>query len=398
VSNVLDRPRSAVRPSAARLDPTASLWLRGALAAAWAVAVGVACLIVLSLVVWAADSSSTASAGGATRFAVQLWLLAQRTPMRIPSGGALTIPPMALTVLVGLLVARGAAIVARGGECDDARQGATIVAAVTLPYAVLATVLAAVAPSSSLRPSVGAAFVCAAIVGGVGSAIGVARGAGLFGLAWRSLPAAARGSLDAAGCAAGVLVSAAVLLTIGATFAHTQELGTVVDSYRGGAGEFSMILLSVLYVPNAVCFAFGYLVGPGFAVGAGTSVAYGGVHLAAMPAFPLLAAVPTGQSPWQITAVFVAAVVGAGALAGQRIVRRPDLDLSARLRRAGSAGAIVAVGAAVLAGFSGGPSGPGRLSTVGASPWQVGLFAGAEIAVLAAAVVLIRHAVTAVRH
>jgi hypothetical protein len=148
-----------------------------------------------------------------------------------------------------------------------------------------------------------------------------------------------------------------------------------------------MALLSVLFLPNAICFAVGYITGPGFAIGAGSSVTYGGAHLGAMPAFPLLAAVPHGPAPWPVIGLFAAAVAGAGVVAGWRILRRAGLDLAHQLRLAFAAGGIVGVGAAVLVGFAGGPAGPGRLAAVGPSPWQVGLLVAAEVTVPAAAVI-----------
>jgi len=360
-----------------------SVWLRGALAAGWAVAVGLASLVVLVLIVWAADSQSTASAAGAMRFAGQLWLLAHRSPVRTSAGGALVIPPLILTVLLGLLVARGAAILARSCGAVDAGVLRRIVAAVALPYAVLATILAAVTSSTSLRPSIGAAFVCAALIGGISAAIGAARAAGLLPSAWRAVPVEVRAALDAAGVAGVVVVAAATLLALGSMFAHLHRFGSIVGSYNGGPGEVAMVLLSLLYLPNAVLFGVGYISGPGFAIGAGTSVMYGGVHLGAMPAFPLLAAVPSGRAPWSVTAVFIAAMVGAGILAARRILRAEGLDLREQLRRALFAGAGFGIVAAVVVGFAGGPAGPGRLGAVGPSPWQVGFLTAAEIAVVA---------------
>lgn len=392
VSNVLDRPHPRpARAAAARNDLIASIWLRGVFAAGWAVAVGIASMIVLALVVWAADSKSTASAGGAMRFAVQLWLLAHRSPLRIPAGGALTIPPVVLTVLVGLLVVRGAAILARTVNPVDMSGLGRIVAAVTAPYAVLATILAAVARSSSLRPSIGAAFICAGLIGGAAATIGAVRGAELVRPAWRSVPVRLRGALEAAGASGAVVVGAATLLAIASLIAHVHGFGSAIGAFHGGPGEFSMTLLSVLYLPNAVCFAVAYIVGPGFAIGSGTSVAYGGVHLGAVPAFPLLAAVPTGPAPWQIRVVLIAALVLAGVAAGLRIVRRAELDIREQLRRALLTGAVFGTVAAIVVGFAGGPGGPGRLGAVGPSPWQVGLITTAEISLVAATFVGVRH-------
>ena len=53
------------------------------------------------------------------------------------------------------------------------------------------------------------------------------------------------------------------------------------------------------------------------------------------------------------------------------------------------AAAVLGLGAAVLVAFAGGPSGPGRLSAVGSSPWQVGLAVAAEMAVTSVVVVVV---------
>jgi hypothetical protein len=396
VSNVLDRPRASARPTA-RAEPATSIWVRGALAAGWAVAVGVASLVVLSLVVWAADSGSTASAGGSMRFAAQLWLLAHRTPLRLSGGGDLAIPPLALTLVIGLLVMRGAAIVARSAKCVDARDVVTVAASVTLPYAVLAAIVAAVTGSSAFTPSIGAAFICAIVVGGLAALIGASRGSGLVRPTWQALPVQVRAPIEGAAAAVAVLLGAATLLAVGSLIAHAHEFGSLAGEYRSGPGEFSMVLLSVLMVPNAVLFAVGYLTGPGFAIGAGTSVGYGGTHLGAVPTFPLLAAVPSGHAPWQVMAFFIAALVLAGVAAGWRVAKCADLSVRDQLRSGLVAAATVGIAMASLVGFAGGPSGPGRLSAVGPSPWQVGLALLAEVAVVAALTILARQVGTRLR-
>jgi hypothetical protein len=396
VSNVLESPRVAARTQA-RAEPAVAVWVRGAMAAAWAAAVGLASLVVLSLVVWAADSGSTTSAGGAMRFAGQMWLLAHRTPMRLPAGGALTIPPLALTLLVGGLVARGAAIVARTTECAETRDVGVVVAAVTLPYAVIATIVAIATPSGAFKPSIGAAFICAVMVGGLAASIGAVRGSGMARSVWDALPTEPRVALEGAGAATGVVAAAALLLAVGSLLAHSHAFGDTVSGYRGGAGQFAMVLLSALMIPNAVCFAVAYIAGPGFAVGAGTSVSYSGAHLGATPAFPLLAAVPTGHAPWQVMVVFVAALAGAGVAAGWRVARADGLTMEERFRGALVAGAVFGLVTAIVVAFAGGPAGPGRLSAVGPSPWQVGLLIALEISLVASLTVFAQRVILAAR-
>src|SRR5579875_1574844 len=122
MTQVLAPPRSSTRsrtkPQVAPIDAPAdgSLWARGCLAAMWAVAVGVASLVVLVVAGWAADARSGASAGAAIRTALQLWLAAHRVPLAVP-GGTLAVAPLGLTLLLLLLLSRAAAGITR--DRDD---------------------------------------------------------------------------------------------------------------------------------------------------------------------------------------------------------------------------------------------------------------------------------------
>jgi hypothetical protein len=160
----------------------------------------------------------------------------------------------------------------------------------------------------------------------------------------------------------------------------------LAHSLGGGiVGSVLVLLLGLLYAPNAVICGTSYLVGPGFAVGSGTSVSLIGAHLGPVPAFPLLAALPSGTSPAPETWPLVAAPVLAGVFAGVLAVRAAGAaGRRAAVRLAGWSGLTVGVVLAALAGLAGGPLGAGRLAAVGPSPWQLGGAAGVEVAVLAA--------------
>jgi Family of unknown function (DUF6350) len=397
VSDVLDRLRApTARPSAKRAEPATSIWISGPAGAIWAALIGVVSLTIVTLMVWAAQAHAGVGAIGTMRFGAQLWLLAHRTPLRT-AGGSLTIPPLVLTIGLGLLVARASAVVARGARCRDARDVAMVVVSVAAPYAVFAAVLAGFAGSSTLRPSIAGAFVCAAVFASLWSTIGAIRGSGLARPIWRGMPFALRVSLDAAARSAVVLVATAVVLMLASLIDHAGEFGTIASDYHGAAGPFAMVAFSVLLVPNAVLFSLAYLTGSGFAIGAGTSVGLGSSHLGAVPAFPLLAAVPSGGAPIPVIVLCVVLVIGAGAIAGRHIsaqaapgdAKADCLSLSEQLRAALVAATSLGIGAAVVVGFAGGPAGPGRLSAVGPSPWQVGFSVAAELSVVAGAVVLI---------
>jgi hypothetical protein len=379
---------SGGRPGERPGDSVASIWVRGAFAALWATALGVALLVVVALIVWAVDSRSSASAADATRFAGQLWLLAHRTPTTI-AGAMVAIPPLGLTLLLGLLVVRASAIVARTADVTGPKEFGTVVAAIAIPYAVLAAVLAFAVRSTTFEPQVGAAFVCALLVGGVGAAIGVALGAGLIRRGWAALPEPVRTGARAAGVASAILVGGATVLTLGSLAAHAERFSAIASDYIGTPGELCMLGLSIAYAPNAVVFGLGYLTGPGFAIGRGASVTFAGSHLSAVPALPLVAGAPGGAAPLPVVILGALVVGAAGAAAGWMVLRNSSAGLRRRIECCLGAAAALGIGLAALAAFAGGPAGPGRLSAVGPSPWQLGLAVAVEVAIVAMLTVLV---------
>jgi hypothetical protein len=151
-----------------------------------------------------------------------------------------------------------------------------------------------------------------------------------------------------------------------------------------------LLLLGLIYVPTAAVWAVGYAVGPGFAVGVGTSVTMSSVHLGAVPAFPMLAALPddgaAGGLAYAALLVPLAGGVVAGLLVDRSARRSRGRELSSwrRLAEAASAaGAVAGLGIGALALLASGPAGPGRLAEVGPPAVVVGLAVAVETAVLA---------------
>jgi hypothetical protein len=149
-----------------------------------------------------------------------------------------------------------------------------------------------------------------------------------------------------------------------------------------------LLLLQIGYVPNAVIWAISFALGPGFAVGAGTVVAPTGAALGQLPAFPLLAALPPGLHvaiPAWLSVAVLAVPYLAGCVAGLIMARTaptPVLEAAPLLGLA--CGGLTGVTLGILAAFSGGPLGDGRLAAVGPSAWQVALVSALEVGVAAA--------------
>ncbi|HEU5431263.1 MAG TPA: DUF6350 family protein, partial [Thermomicrobiales bacterium] len=274
-----------------------SVWWRGGLAALWAASVGVATLLVVVLIAWAADSRTGASAGQAIRAALQVWLVAHRVPLRL-SGGTIAIAPLLLTAWLCFLVARAAAVLARGQGIDDVTGVARVAVAVGLPYAGLAVFAAAAGNSGAVHPSPMAALGCGLLIGTVSAAWGAARGAGLVRASLLRLPQRVRTAVAAGAAAFGVVVVAATLVVVAALAAHLSAATRTADVLGGGTvAAIALIGLTIALLPNAAACAIGYLAGPGFAIGASTSVSLTGAGTGPLPQFPLMAAVPRGPAP-----------------------------------------------------------------------------------------------------
>lgn len=407
MSDVLDRVRGTERgragrgearsrPATGEFEVVAPLWARGAFAAGWAAAVGLAVLVVLSLVVWAAGSSPGVNAGGAMRFATVLWLAGHRTPLEVPDG-TIAVAPLGLSLLLGLLLARATAIVARTSGIDDLGSVGLVVASVTAPYAVIATVLAVIARTGSIRPAVGAAFVTAAMFAAIASSVGALRGAGLTRVAWERVPLEVRTGCRAAWRASVVLLGGGLLLTAGATMTHLGAIGRIFTGYSSAPGELAVALISLLLAPNAVLFGASYLAGPGFAIGSGASVTMAGSHVSQVPALPVFAVVPHGAAGAPVLALCSVVLVAAGLAASwpSRINRPTPAE---QLRTVLFCAAALLIGTTVVAALAGGPSGPGTLSTLGPSPWKCALAVMAEVSIVSLIVVACHAWIGQARH
>src|SRR3954462_8622506 len=175
MTELLTRPPAATTSTVSATSSAGSVWWRGCLAAVWAVALGVAILVMLVLVVWATDSRSGAGAGQAIRFALQLWLAAHKVPLHV---GPATVAgaPLGLTPALACLIARAAAVLARGHDVDDIGGVLTVGTSVGIPYAVLTAFVAAAATGPPVRPSPVAAMGCGLVVGWLAATWGAARG------------------------------------------------------------------------------------------------------------------------------------------------------------------------------------------------------------------------------
>jgi hypothetical protein len=113
-----------------------------------------------------------------------------------------------------------------------------------------------------------------------------------------------------------------------------------------------------------------------------------GTELGPIPAIPMLAVLPVGSSALMIMFVLIPLLA---AFLATLLVKSHTAELrfnyasatSAALALGLSIGFVAAVEMFLLADFSGGSIGPGRMASVGATPWLIALVTFVEVSVAA---------------
>ncbi len=357
----------------------ATALLGGVLAAG----LGLGAFAVLVMVLWISSPYPDSGPDGALHVAAALWLLAHGVELvRVDTLSGVPAPvgvtPLLLIVLPVWLVHRAARDAMDGEEVS----GRTAWAGVVTGYLCVGAGAAVYAAGGVLRPDWVWAGVCVPLV-----AVGAA-GAGVWTSYGRPrdavdevlilLPAGVRrlflgdgprARLDAAarGAGAGVAVlfgGGALLLAVSLVWHGSAARASFLRLTEGASGQFTVLLLCLVLLPNASVWAASYALGPGFLLGAGHVVGpLSSSPVALLPPFPLLSAVPAegvgGPLNWAAGAVPVVA----GAVVGWFVGRAGRGGAWSRWRTAGVALVACAMWAGVMAGLAavaGGPLGGGR--------------------------------------
>ncbi len=374
------------------------------MAALWCVGIGLAVLTTITLIGWIAAPKTALGHGmsGVFRTVVNFWLVSHHAGFS-GSHGRVGLLPLGLLVLPGALLHRGGAWMIRGLGLPERPRVAVVRVALALavPYAALAGLLALAASSSAVRPSAWqalvACFLVATIAGGLGAARAVVAAqvaaadkaerlrSGL-GALLRLLPDRPRSLVIGVAGSLSVLCASGALLVGGSLATHMSDADGLYDVLAPGiVGGVLLLVVELAYLPNAVIWGMAYAIGPGFSVGAGTSVSATGVFLDSVPAFPPLAALPEPGPAPAVSLLALAAPFVAGGVGGVLTVRSLPTSTSEGAPLWGFvSGALTGAVLALLAALSGGPLGGGRMETVGPSFWQVGLMAALEVGISAA--------------
>jgi len=326
----------------------------------------------IALLAWATAGSATGNTGDPLRAALWIWIGAHSIPFDLslpPSGlaGHLSYLPLGALIFPVLAIRNGVARTIERLDNDSSLVGPAR-AAFAMGYTLFAVAASLFSKTDSVRPVWYFALIyvlpftllCAATVGRR-----VALGQGfLYGSRIIAL------LLGISSIVFGIML----LLNI----SMVKNLTTVLQP--GIFGGFLLLLLNILYIPNAIVSTLAYFSGVGFAVGSGTLVSPISFRLNKIPAMPLLGALPENKSLISLIGVLV--IVAAGALL---VTWTISLDQKVLVQSL-----IVAVLLAAFVGYSGsGALITDAMSAVGVSTWKFTVAIAAQLGLGAALAIYI---------
>lgn len=314
----------------------------------------IAAVVLLQLLI--ANSDMTGAFGAIA----SMWLGVHQVPVSIGGSELGVMPLLPVLAMVWGTARTTAAATAPNSSWFVTRW--VVASALGGPLLIAAILLAVIHDAASVitelqTPNALRAFCGVLAVHGIGAVIGVASKVGRRTLAASPLPnwlpdafrAATAGVLALFGLS-GVVTAASLVVHWGTM----HDLYAITDTVFG---QFSLTLLSMLYIPNVIVGTSAIAVGSSAHVGLATFSSFT-VFGGDIPAVPVLAAVPAPPLGPVWVALLIVAAAAAVAL-GQQCARRPLPILPALAKLV--VAAVVAAGTMALLGYAGG----GRLGNFG---------------------------------
>ena len=390
--------------------------LLAALEALLVVAIGIGIAMVPLTVLWAAHFGLSVEWFVFWRAAADIWLLGNGVDLTVQLGpdvaaalglaGAdtpflISVVPLGfamLSVLMGVHTGR------RAAETPHRWTGVGVAVGT---YAVLATLVTLSAVSETVTPNQLQGVVLPTLIYAAGVLVGAELGrrktAGAVDAVdrvsrsirswYQRMPQTVRTVSEGAlrggtAAAAGVLIVSAVAVAVLIAVNYATIIGLYEAVQAGVFGGATITLAQLALIPNLVIWAAAWFVGPGIALGVGTTVSPIGTVVGTLPGLPLFGALPQGTPSYGFVGLLVPVLTGFAFA----VVTRQFLDRSGVPERTALEHVLTGLGMGVVGGallgllcwWSAGAMGPGRLVEVGPNPVLVGALAAAEIGVAAA--------------
>lgn len=375
--------------------------LRAALAALEGAFVSLVLIVLPVFVVWLASPNVTVGGWRAAQLGLAGWCLSHGGALAVRIGTVSLVPLLATggAILTATWAAtRLAAGLARAVPgrlrwAGDLRRDVAVEGAVFVSvYTGVGLLAALAARTADFAPSVPRSLLGFAAVALLSYVLGLRAEfrADLPEVApgWRldeRVPVWARAGWGAGWRALAWLLLAGLLLVFLLLIVRFDRVAGLYDALSPGlVGGVVLTGAQALYLPDLAVWALSWLAGPGFGIGADSSITLTTSVPGLMPLIPFLGALPEpGPLPALVRVALVVPLV-AGALLERRTGRLVGADPLERALAAASGCLIAGLGAALAGALAGGSLGSSRLSSVGAPPLLLGAMVAGELALGAA--------------
>jgi len=319
-------------------------------------------LAFITLIAWATAGSATGTTSDPIRAAMWIWLGAHHVHFDLalsPSGVAGYLSYLPIGGLLLPIVALRAGFKRVISKLDGDYSNLTgIRLFFSLFYAILAAIVALFSSSAGVVPLWWMAAIFAFLLA-LGSSFIADRSIDL------GMPVILALRIIALLLGTGFLIFAI------AFFSNFGQATLITEVLAPGIfGSLLLLILNLLYLPNAALAALSYVSGAGFAVGAGTHLSPITQDIGEIPAIPLLAALPVNSNKWFL--LFSIVIIALGALLGYWTV-------SLQERASWQSFFIVVVMLTIFAYLASGSLITQAMGAVGLSIWQFILAVGSQL-------------------
>jgi len=364
------------------------------LEALFVVGLGIFLPFVFGILGWASLTGVNSTPVAVWQLAVQAWALGHGIPLHVALGDSsavlasdmatfeLTLAPFAFALLTALLARRAGR---RLAGSDDATLVVGLLVAFTGALVVLA-LLSGQTSMVQLDVASGTARVLAPFV------------VGLF-VGWRpwdndrssralipEIPNEWRDIIDTAlrivgATLAGLVAIASFALLVLLFLGFSTEIALYESLHTGILGGLVITVAQLALIPIALTWTISWIAGPGFILGTGAIVSPIATTVGAVPAIPLLGAIPDTNTigEWVTALPAIIAFVAAARFAvdlrsrGNIFNPRDIADLVRVAATAALAAVTIALTTVLVGSYATGSAGPGRFAQVGIDPIAVGL-------------------------
>lgn len=320
----------------------------------------------LTLLAWATAGSSTANTADPIRVAIWLWLACHHIPFSLllpPAqiSGFLSYLPLGALIFPFLVIRKSFGRVIN--HIDIGEQSIRLARSLfTGIYSLCVTLIAWLAQTQSVKP----VYYWAPLIVTAGT--------------WLTTSTVVRKkrSLSFIPIDIGFRLIAVALgissLVLGISlFVHLEMVKDLTLVLQPGIlGGALLLLINILFIPNAIVATLSYFAGSGFAIGTETIISPWSHTIAEIPALPILGALPTGRHPMFLMAVVFFIAMGS-------VLLTATISQSQRVTLQSFIAIILAT--LFLSIMSSGALLTSSLDTVGVSLWKFPLTLSIEVGI-----------------